>query len=250
MSAFTLHAAKRSHVGSVRKVNEDAMVSRPEIGLFAVADGMGGHGSGDVASAKVAATLGQAPAPRSAPAFLEDFESRIVAANAEMRALARANGAHVIGTTLAALLIHDAHYACVWCGDSRVYLLRAGKLTRLTRDHSEVQDLVDRGLIDEDEARVWPRRNVVTRALGVSETPELEIVDGPVQPDDRFLLCSDGLTGHLLDPELRSLLSGADLDAAAGALIDLTLERGAQDNVTVVLVECLEGDKTVRLGAA
>ena len=87
MSAFALQAAERSHVGAVRKVNEDGMVSRPEIGLFAVADGMGGHGSGDVASAKVAATLGQAPAPRSAPAFLADFESRIVAANAQMLSL-------------------------------------------------------------------------------------------------------------------------------------------------------------------
>jgi len=250
VSAFALQAAERSHVGAVRKVNEDAMVSRPEIGLFAVADGMGGHGSGDVASAKVAAALAGAPAPRSAPAFLADFESRIVAANAQMRALARANGAHLIGTTLAALLIHDAHYACVWCGDSRVYLLREGELTRLTRDHSEVQDLLDRGLLDEDEARVWPRRNIVTRALGVSETPELEIVDGPVRAGDRFLLCSDGLTGHVADPELRSLMAVADLASAARALIDLTLQRGARDNVTVVLVACDRlSEKTVVTGS-
>ena len=240
MSAFALQAAERSHVGAVRKVNEDAMVSRSEIGLFAVADGMGGHGSGDVASAMVVAALGDAPAPRGAPAFLADFESRIVAANAQMRALARSKGVHLIGTTLAALLIHDAHYACVWCGDSRVYMLREGELTRLTRDHSEVQDLLDRGLLDEDEARVWPRRNVVTRALGVSETPELEIVDGPVRAGDRFLLCSDGLTGHVSDAEIRALMSGAELGSAAQALIDLTLQRGAKDNVTVVLVACVQ----------
>ena len=250
MSAFALQAAEQSHVGAVRKVNEDALVSRPEIGLFAVADGMGGQGSGDVASAKGAAALAAAPAPRSAPAFLADFEARVVAANAEMRALARAKGAHLIGTTLAALLIHDSHYACVWCGDSRVYLLRDGDLTRLTRDHSEVQDLLDRGLIDEDEARVWPRRNIVTRALGVSETPELEIVDGPVRLGDRFLLCSDGLTGHVTDPELRVLMAGADLAMAARELIDLTLRRGAKDNVTAVLVACERpSEKTVVTGS-
>ena len=129
-------------------------------------------------------------------------------------------------------------------------MLRDGDLTRLTRDHSEVQDLLDRGLIDEDEARVWPRRNIVTRALGVSETPELEIVDGPVRLGDRFLLCSDGLTGHVTDPELRVLMAGADLAMAARELIDLTLRRGAKDNVTAVLVACERpSEKTVVTGS-
>ncbi len=152
-----------------------------------------------------------------------------------------------IGTTLAALLIHGGHYACVWCGDFRVYRLRAGELTRLTRDHSEVQDLVDRGILDEDEARSWPRRNIITRGLGVADTPDLEIVDGPALPGDRYLLCSDGLTGPVQDSEIATLLAMPEIEAAAKAMIDLTLQRGAKDNVSVVLVECFDGEKTVKL---
>ena len=249
MSGFlVLRAAEQSHVGAVRKLNEDGVVARPEIGLFAVADGMGGHGGGDVASGKVVAMLSNAPTPRSAPAFLAEFEARIVAVNSELRALAKARGAQLIGTTLAALLIHGGHYACIWCGDSRVYRLRGGEFARLTRDHSEVQDLVDRGILDEEEARSWPRRNIITRGLGVADTPDLEIVDGPALPGDRYLLCSDGLTGPVQDSEIATLLAMPDIAASAKAMIDLTLKRGAKDNVSVVLVECFDGEKTVKLG--
>ncbi len=246
-ASLVLSAAEQTHVGAVRQLNEDGLVSRPDIGLFAVADGMGGHGGGDIASARVVASLMQAPPPPGAPAFLADFERRIVSVNSDLRALAHARGAALIGTTLAALLIHGAHYACIWCGDSRVYLWRRGALRRLTRDHSEVQDLIDRGILDEEEAKVWPRRNVVTRALGVADMPELEIVDGPAQAGDRFLLCSDGLTGHVADGELTSALFAPDIAQVARGLIALTLSRGAKDNVSVVIVECLDGDRTVRM---
>jgi len=240
-----------SHVGKVRKLNEDSLLSRPEIGLFVVADGMGGHGGGDLASQAVVGALSGLEAPSSASGFLAEFEAKIVAVNAELRDLARRRDTAIVGTTLAALLIYDAHFACVWCGDSRVYLFRRGELTRLSRDHSEVQELIDRGVLDEEEAKTWPRRNIVTRALGASDDLELEIIDGPAEPADRFLLCSDGLIAHLDDDEIAEILGGSDLSGAVEALVAETLRRGASDNVSVIAVECVDVDKTVRteLGA-
>ena len=126
--------------------------------------------------------------------------------NAELRALSLSRDAAVIGTTLIALMVHRSHFACVWCGDSRAYLRRGDELSRVSRDHSEVQELIDRGLLDKEEARSWPRRNVVTRALGATDQAELDLVDGPIYAGDRFLLCSDGLTGHVRDEEIAALI--------------------------------------------
>jgi protein phosphatase len=152
----------------------------------------------------------------------------------------------VVGATLAAVLIHGGHFACVWCGDSRVYLLRQGKLSQVSRDHSEVQELIDRGVIDAREARAWPRRHVVTRAIGVRDQPELEIVDGVAAAGDRFLICSDGLTRHVTDPEIGALLGEPDPQKSCDALIALTLQRGASDNVSVVIVACNRSEWTLR----
>ena len=247
---FSFRTAGDSHVGKVRTLNEDAWLARPEIGLWAVADGMGGHGGGDVASRAVATSLQQMPAPVSAAAFLADFEARIGLVNADLIAQARASGRTLIGATLAAVLIFDSHFACVWCGDSRVYRLRAGELAQVSRDHSEVQDLIDRGVIDRREAKTWPRRNVVTRALGAAEQAELEIIDGPVVAGDRFLLCSDGLTGHVEDEEIAALLARDDPKQACAELIALTLQRGAKDNVSVVIVVCDADNRTIRSDGA
>ncbi|MGD0561478.1 MAG: protein phosphatase 2C domain-containing protein [Roseiarcus sp.] len=244
--AFTFRTASASHVGKVRKLNEDSVLARPEIGLWVVADGMGGHGGGDVASRSVVAALATLAPQPSAAALLGEFEARIVGVNAELRALARSRGASVVGTTLVAVLVHGAHFACVWCGDSRVYLLRGGALAQISRDHSEVQDLIDRGVLDKEEARTWPRRNVVTRALGAADQAELEIVDGPAFAGDRFLLCSDGLTAHVEDAEIAASLAADDPQKACDDLIALTLQRGASDNVSLIVVVCDPDQRTVR----
>ena len=165
--------------------------------------------------------------------------------NSDLRALAVERSRVIVGTTLAALMIFDSHFACVWCGDSRVYRQRAGGLAQLSRDHSEVQDLIDRGVLAKDEAKAWPRRNVVTRALGATEVAALEIVDGPVLAGDRFLLCTDGLTAHVEDDEIASHLAGADPQVICNAMIALTLRRGAIDNVSVVVVICDDLEVTV-----
>ena len=247
-SRFAFVTGAATHVGKVRAHNEDSLMARPDIGLWTVADGMGGYGGGDIASAAVVAALASLPAPPSAAAFLADFEARIESVNADLRALSATRG--TTGTTLASLLIFEAHFACVWCGDSRVYRLRGGVLAQLSRDHSEVQDLVDRGVLNASEARTWPRRNVVTRALGAVDSPELEIVDGPVLAGDHFLLCSDGLTGHVEDAEIGARLGGADPQAICDELVALTLERGATDNVSIVVVFCEPADDRTVLSAA
>jgi serine/threonine protein phosphatase PrpC len=245
-SPFVFKTATASHVGKVREVNEDSLLARPEIGLWVVADGMGGHGGGDLASGAVVAALGTIDEPESAAQFLAQFEDRIIHVNADLRALAKARATQVIGTTIAAILIHGAHYACVWCGDSRAYLLRDGVLAQISRDHSEVQDLIDRGVLDADEAKAWPRRNVITRALGVADQAALEIGDGPIRAGDKFLLCSDGLTNHVADSEITALLGADEPQKACARLITLTLQRGASDNVSIVVVACEYDTRTIR----
>jgi serine/threonine protein phosphatase PrpC len=249
-SAFVFRTAWVTDVGRVRELNEDSVLARPEIGLWAVADGMGGYGGGDVASQAVVAGLKTLAPNASAAHLLAEFEQEISRANSQLRTLARARGAAVMGTTLVALLVHGSHFACVWCGDSRVYLSRGGVLTQVSRDHSEVQELIDSGLIDEVEAYSWPRRNVVTRALGVSDQADLEIVDGRAYVDDRFLLCSDGLVVHVADEEIAALLSARDPQQACDDLLNLTLERGASDNVSIIVVDCAEDERAPYSDAA
>jgi protein phosphatase len=245
-SPFVFKTASATHVGKVREVNEDSLLAQPEIGLWVVADGMGGHGGGDLASRSVVEALGTIEEPASATKFLADFEDRIIRVNADLRKLAETRASRVVGTTVVAILIHGAHYACVWCGDSRAYRLRNGALTQLSRDHSEVQDLIDRGVLEPHEAKNWPRRNVITRALGVANQAALEIGDGRIMDGDRFLLCSDGLTNHVTDAEIAALLEADDPQKACARLITLTLQRGASDNVSIIIIACEYDTRTIR----
>ncbi|HLW89981.1 MAG TPA: protein phosphatase 2C domain-containing protein [Roseiarcus sp.] len=242
--------ASASHVGKVRTVNEDGLLARPDLGLWAVADGMGGHGAGDLASSAVIAALDTIRSADTAAELLAQFEHRVIRANAEVRAVARSRALGLIGTTLAALLIRPPHYACLWCGDSRAYLWRDGGLAQISHDHSEVQDLIDRGILDAAEAKTWPRRNVVTRAIGVAVETELELAEGRVAAGDRFLLCSDGLTNHVDDAEIATALSGGGPKQACEQLVELTLQRGASDNVSLIVIACAFDQQTVRLDGA
>jgi protein phosphatase len=224
-----------THVGKVRRVNEDCHIALPDLGVWVVADGIGGHDDGQLASRTVIefiATVGQSV---SAGDLLARVEDRIIRANDRLRRISRERRI-VTGTTVAALLVHSRFYACVWAGDSRIYLLRNGALHPLTRDHSEAQELLDKGILTAEEAENWPRRNVITRAIGIQDEPELEIEQGLVQPGDAFVVCSDGLTKHLSDQEIAALAGEGSAQEACAALVAKTLERGATDNVTVILV--------------
>lgn len=228
----------QSHVGLVRRQNEDHYLVRPEIGVWAVADGMGGHDAGRFASATVVKSLESIGAPVSASDLLARFEERVHLANAYLREKAREGGQSIIGATVAALLAYGAHYACVWLGDSRVYLVRGGRIAQLSRDHTEVQDLLDKGVLSADEARGWPGRNVVTRAIGVHDDPELSLDHGVLRSGDVFVICSDGLNAHVEDGEILETVSGREPQDACEELVALTLKRGGTDNVTVLVVQC------------
>ena len=224
-----------SHKGLVRDGNEDAWLARPEIGLWAVADGMGGHERGDVASAAIVAALARLPPPADARAHLRGVEAALQAAHAELQALA-ARAETICGSTVAALLAFDRHYVVLWAGDSRIYRLRAGRLEQLTRDHSLVQAMVEAGELTPEAAASHPWRNRITRALGMPGLLELAGAPGELLAGDRFLLCTDGLTAHVGDAVLAGSLATADPGTAARALIDATLAVGATDNVTVVVL--------------
>ncbi len=230
-----IEAGAATHVGKVRQQNEDNYLVATRLGLWAVADGMGGHEAGDIASRVVVEELAAIAVPATASELLANCEWRIVSANSRLKKLADERGA-VIGTTVAVLLIFDGHYAALWSGDSRIYRLRKHRIEQISVDHTEVQELISAGKLTAEEARAWPRRNVITRAIGVSDDPELEIKGSALEPGDIFVICSDGLTAHVADREILALASAHPPQKACDLLVKLTLDRGAVDNVTVVAV--------------
>lgn len=233
-----------THVGRVRRVNEDNLVERPEVGLWAVADGAGGESAGDQASRFVVEALATVGAPRTAPEFLIEVRDNLMVVNRLLRMEAASRGGgRLIASTVVVLLAFGWHYACAWAGDSRLYLMRNGRLRQISRDHSEVQELVDAGILTPEAARVHPRANVVTRAIGAEDGLKLDMVQDQLRVGDLFLLCSDGLTKLAEDAEIEPLLKLRPLAAAAQALVDLALARGGTDNVTVLLAEAASGER-------
>ncbi|HEY5072125.1 MAG TPA: protein phosphatase 2C domain-containing protein [Caulobacteraceae bacterium] len=230
-------AVARSHVGTVRSRNEDRWLARPDVGLWAVADGMGGHQSGELASGLLVEALERVTLRSSGHALLNAAMNEIRFVNSELRARAQeiAPGA-VIGSTIVALVVFDGHCAVVWAGDSRAYRLRCGHLEIMTSDHRVVQELIDQGQLTPAEAARHPRANVVTRAVGGGERLDLDTRYEAVEDGDVFLLASDGLTDVVRDEEIAELLVAGTMDQAADELLALSLSRGARDNITFVLV--------------
>ncbi|MBC7157834.1 MAG: serine/threonine-protein phosphatase [Rhodobacteraceae bacterium] len=256
-----LSTGAASHPGQVRSHNEDGVLARPEAGLWAVTDGMGGHYGGAEAAAAVIAALsapGAVPAGGALDAALDTgdgaldaaldtgdgaLERALDAVAAAIEGAGRAIAARaaevpgaVIGATVVALVVRHGRWGCLWAGDSRVYRLHHGALAQLTRDHTEANDLLDAGVISAAEAASWPRANVISRAVGVSAPLVLDRVTGALDPGDVFVLCSDGLTKHVTDDEIAAAVRAHGAEAATAALIELTLARGARDNVTVAVV--------------
>jgi serine/threonine protein phosphatase PrpC len=226
------HSCAASHAGTADRLNEDAYVNRPDLGLWAVADGAGGHGAGDVASQAVAAALEAIPAGLSGAEMLARVRLTIDEVHGELqrRAAAERQG-RIIATTVVVLLSRHGHFACLWAGDSRAYLLRGGALQRITRDHSLVQEMVDQGTLNEAEAENHPQANVILRAVGGGGELMLDKVSGRLLAGDRLMLCTDGLFKALPETELAELLkAGKD----AGTLVAAAVARGARDNVSAV----------------
>lgn len=233
----TLRFSALSHVGRVRSVNEDSLISMPDRRIWAVADGMGGHEAGDFASQTVVEQIAAIPGGLSPSDTMQELKSAILRAHRAIRAESRQRGGKVVGATVVALFLVDGHFVAFWAGDSRVYRLRNGTLEMLTTDHSAVAELVEAGLLTWDQAERHPQSNAITRAVGVGEDLELDKVRGDVLRGDRFLLCSDGLTKYADSTALRRLLADTPLATVCDRLVQWALDGGGGDNVSAIVID-------------
>lgn len=225
--------------GKIREKNEDSILTDPTGLVWAVADGMGGYGHGDVASDIVIDCLAAIPDdadPQAALVAQLHLANRLVIERQGQPGMGR------MGSTVVALIVTGAVAHVAWAGDSRAYLLRGGHLRMVTRDHSVVQDLVDRGELTSAEAEAHPESHIITRAVGGAPQLEVDTIAVPLATGDRLLLCSDGLTRCVYEQTIEAVLQSApDPDTACQTLLREALEAGAPDNVSVIVVEMVEG---------
>lgn len=231
-----MKAVMRTHPGKVRPSNQDAAyVSEQGFRLYAVADGMGGHRGGDVASAMAIEGLAQLQnAKPGEQAIRACFSAINQAIHDRQEAEESLQG---MGTTLTLLWETDDSMLLGHVGDSRAYLYRQGRLYQVSRDHSLVGELLRTGVIDKDAAREYPYRHIITRAVGTDSLLACDTAVMDKLAGDRWLLCSDGLTDHVMDEEIQRCLALEDMDAGADKLMGLALDAGGQDNITLVLIE-------------
>jgi serine/threonine protein phosphatase PrpC len=234
--AFHWHSAAHSDVGRVRKLNEDAVLDRGTDGLWVVADGMGGHSAGDLASQLIVNSLGKLALCDDLASAVERVENAVLDVNERLYAVANAHN-QTSGSTVVVLLMRGVHAVSMWAGDSRLYRLRDGVLRQLTTDHTQLELYIERGLLDRAAAAGHPSNNMVTRAVGVTDRLTLEMDLFDLAAGDRYLMCSDGLDKHVKDAEIAHHLRTGTPQEVVRRLIDLTLERGAVDNVTICVVE-------------
>jgi len=218
----------------VRSHNEDALLDRPDVGLWVVADGMGGHNAGDVASNMIVQSLSGLTRRASPSAQLDEVEDRLREVNRELYQASLDSQAGMSGSTIVALLALERYCLSIWAGDSRVYRSRDGSVEQVTRDHSEAQEMRDGGMGDSPEVLT---SNVITRAVGGSEELFLDIELRELRNHDRYLLCSDGLYRELSDADMAHHLTGNDPEGACKALMRQALSGACSDNVSVIVVQ-------------
>lgn len=242
---LTWISAGATDVGTVRPLNEDSFITQPELGLWTVADGMGGHDGGSVASQMIVAELAKLSKKANLDRFITDIEDCVLAVNQHLLnySSTQLNG-RTIGSTFVSLLIKGNVGVCLWAGDSRLYRLRQEKLTPINQDHSHVAELVKQGLISEKEAETHPESNVITRAVGTSERLDIDIELFDVSVGDQFLLCSDGLYNAVSKDEIIVGMMGNDVDASVNQLINKALQNKASDNISVILVKGIHQNAT------
>jgi serine/threonine-protein phosphatase Stp1 len=238
---FAVAFSEATHIGRVRTHNEDALLSQPKVGVWVVADGMGGHQEGALASSHIVEILRMTPRPHCIDDLTADVEQRLQAGHTWLLREAQRRGADaIIGSTVVALLAWDSSFVCLWAGDSRLYRLQHDKFVQLTRDHTPIQELVDAGKMLERNAENHPLANVITRAVGSGTPLELDKVTGHLSPNDLFLLCSDGLSKMVPKEQIEVILKEEPLDRVAQTLVTEALARGGRDNVTVIVVSFRE----------
>ncbi len=232
-----MRAEALTHVGLVRKGNEDSYLLNESLGLFVVADGMGGHEAGEVASKIAVQTVERALS--GAAAKQGALPSAIRQANNEIYMQAQVDhGLHGMGTTITAVHCFADQVNIGHVGDSRAYLIRGGQATLLTRDHSLVNELLRCGQITEQEAENHPQKNIVTRALGTEPMVDVDILTPIIEPHDKLLLCTDGLSNLIKGEEMAKIIQAErSTSLALKALVQMALDRGGFDNITALLIE-------------
>ena len=230
-------SAFRTDVGKVRANNQDAPIVSEKLRLYGVADGMGGHKGGEVASTSARDDLlreleGKTPSVAALSGAIEEVNRQIYHQQEHDDALTG------MGTTLSVLWMSDNFVYIGHVGDSRVYLLRDGEFKQMTLDHSLVEQLVREGVLTEEEAQNHPMRNIITRALGTDDYVAVDAQDIPVEENDVYLLCSDGLSNYLEEDELLHAVQNQPSDALCDHLVQIALDRGGRDNITVVAAYC------------
>ncbi|MFL0809052.1 MAG: Stp1/IreP family PP2C-type Ser/Thr phosphatase [Agarilytica sp.] len=227
-----------SDVGCVREVNEDSVIESSEKNLWAIADGMGGHQIGDVASQKVVAALEKVYPSATLSEYVDVIEDALLSANQELIDFAREHfDSQTMGTTVVCLIIKEYVGVALWVGDSRLYRYRNHQLQQMTRDHSQVEEMVQMGLITKEEAEVHPHKNVITRAVGVEPNLFVDLNVFSTQVGDTFLLCSDGLYNSVSQENVETMLSHRDAEACTLDLMKTSLDNGAEDNVSLIVVK-------------
>jgi len=229
-------------VGKVRSINEDAYMQNDEEAHWVVADGMGGHEAGDVASQSIVEGLGRLSQSAVLAHFVDEIDDCLRGVNEYLVKLAGDDHNKVIGSTVVGLALHAKHAVYYWVGDSRAYLMRNGRLTQLSTDHTHIEEMIQQGIIDKSQAGSHPEKNVITRAVGADYEVFVDFDVEPVQDNDIFMICSDGVEKRLSDEEVEKIFNkhGDDVAEAAQEIVDVVLQRGSPDNVTVVAVRVHE----------
>jgi serine/threonine protein phosphatase PrpC len=233
---FTWSSSAATATGNVRKHNEDAVLARPDAGLWVVADGMGGHHAGDVASGAIVSALSNVSRHSRPSALLDEVEDRLYEVNHRLYSLSRANGSGTSGSTVAVLVALEWHVLSIWAGDSRIYRRRNRELAQITRDHSETQEMLDGGVISVESATRRESSNVITRAVGGASELFLDIELTELHDRDSYLLCTDGLYRELPDPVLLRELGRKNPQRTCASLLQRALTGPCKDNISAVVV--------------
>lgn len=243
--AIKWNSSANTNVGCVRKVNEDAILNKPEIGLWAVADGMGGYQAGDVASNMIIESLSDIEHKAILSDFVDTVEDKLIEVNTQIQEYSDVMcDKQTMGSTVVCLIVRGRLGICLWAGDSRLYRYRNGELEQLSQDHSQVEELIHQGFLKREDAKNHPDANIITRAVGASENVYIAINVFSTQIGDTYLLCSDGLHNSLTTECIIESLNKPNVDESTENMLAMALGNNASDNVSLITVRG-EPDKAI-----
>jgi len=230
-----------THRGGVREHNEDAFLENPEVGVWVVADGMGGYQAGDVASQLTCDAVAREIDRVGKDMSVYGLQDALCQANDQIRHYGtEVLSGQTLGSTVVALMVQGGRYHLFWAGDSRCYRVREGNITQVSRDHSQVADMVEQGLLEPSEAESHPLSHVITRALGVDDNISLDYLSGDARAGDMFLLCSDGVSKEFSTEELGGFVGDGQIEDANLAIMHSALVNKCSDNITCIIVNVRE----------